>query len=112
MNTQRSYDEYEVDGIASRKYSYGKYRYQVSFKGYDEVTKHLPRDDPDLENCQQLIDDFNSKHPLGSLPYDKPTDKRHYLQQATGGARRSARLHFAKVKALPTVWSSLLRFGG
>eukprot|EP01052_Picozoa_sp_SAG31_P054818 SAG31_NODE_14797_length_787_cov_0.892442_1_plen_134_part_00 len=68
-------DEYEVDGVTSCKYTYGKYRYAVSFKGHDEQTKHLPRDDADLEKCQKLIDEFDAKHPHGSLPKDKPTNE-------------------------------------
>eukprot|EP01052_Picozoa_sp_SAG31_P016499 SAG31_NODE_1095_length_9928_cov_5.441042_2_plen_136_part_00 len=88
-------DEYEVDGITSRKYTYGKYRYAVSFKGYDETTKHLPRDDPDLENCQQFIDDFDARHPLGSLPHDQQTDKDVYLSGQSGQRRRSTRLRHA-----------------
>ena len=97
-------EEYEVDGISSRKFKYGKYRYAVSFKGYDEDTKHLPREDPDLEHCQKLIDDFNGKHPFGSLPYDKPADRNQYLQKTTGGTRRSNRLRMAVALASPTIW--------
>ena len=97
-------EEYEVDGIASRKYTYGKYRYSVSFKGFDECHKHLPRTDPDLENCQALIDEFDRRHPFGSLPYDKPSDKDAFLSTQQGPTRRSTRLRHALGEIMTGCW--------
>ena len=33
--------------------------------------------------CQRLLDEFDQRHPLGSLPYDKPEDTRLYKETTT-----------------------------
>ena len=47
---------------------------------------------PNFEGCQRLLDEFDQRHPLGSLPYDKPEDMRLYKETTTEArARRSTR---------------------
>ena len=62
----------------SRRYLHGKYKYAVTYKGADEESKLLPRDHKDFEGCKKLIAEFDDKHPLGSLPFDKPEDQRKW----------------------------------
>ena len=84
--------EYEVDAVASRRFLRGKYKYSVSFKRWDQVSELQPRDAPNFEGCQRLLDEFDQRHPLGSLPYDKPEDMRLYKETTTEArARRSSR---------------------
>ena len=64
----------------------------VSFKRWDQVSDLQPRDAPNFEGCQRLLDEFDQRHPLGSLPYDKPEDMRLYKETTTEArARRSTR---------------------
>ena len=70
--------EWEVDGGSSRRYLHGRYKYAVTYKGADEESKLLPRDHKDFEGCKKLIAEFDTKHRLGSLPFDKPEDQRKW----------------------------------
>ena len=48
-------------------------------------------DAANFEGCQRLLDEFDQRHPLGSLPYDKPEDMRLYKETTTDArARRSS----------------------
>ena len=85
--------EWEVDGVSSRRYLRGKYKYAVTYKGGDEETKLLPKDSPDLRGCQELLNEFDEKHPLGSLPFDKPEDQRAWHERTRSQhTRRSTRV--------------------
>ena len=70
--------EWEVDGVSSRRYLHGRYKYAVTYKGADEESKLLPRDHKDFKGCKKMIAEFDDKHPLGSLPFDKPEDQRKW----------------------------------
>ena len=74
--------EWEVDGVSSRRYLHGKYKYRVTYKNSDEESPLRPRDHEDFNGCQELLAQFDAKYPFGSLPYDKPEDQRVY--QARG----------------------------
>ena len=73
--------EWEVDGVSSRRYLHERYKYRVSYKNSDEESPLRPRDHEDFNGCQELLAQFDAKHPLGSLPYDKPEDQRLYQDQ-------------------------------
>ena len=86
--------EWEVDGVSSRRYLHGKYKYRVSYKNSDEESPLRPRDHEDFNGCQELLAQFDLKHPLGSLLDDKPEDQRLYQdrrrqpQRPTRSSRR------------------------
>ena len=84
--------EFEVDAVSSRRFLRGKYKYAVSFKGWDEISPLQPRDAENFEGCQNVLNAFDDQHPLGSLPYDKPEDMRLYKETSgEARARRSSR---------------------
>ena len=84
--------EHEVDAVSSRKFLHNRYKYAVSFKKWDQVSPLQSRDAANFEGCQRLLDEFDQKYPLGSLPFDKPEDMRLYKESiADSRARRSSR---------------------
>ena len=85
--------EWEVDGVSSRRFLHGKYKYAVTYKGGDEESKLLQRDHQDFAGCQRLLDEFDERYPLGSLPDDSPDDqtKWHSSTRKQRGLRTSRR---------------------
>jgi len=68
--------EYEVDHVVSRRYNRRTYTYQVKFKGRTgDKSKFLAIDSLELQGCSTLLQEFDVKHPLGSLANDSPSDK-------------------------------------
>jgi hypothetical protein len=61
--------EYEVDAVSSRRFLRGKYKYAVSFKGWDEISPLQPRDAENLEGCQNVLDAFDEQHLLTAPLY-------------------------------------------
>ena len=70
--------EWEVDGVSSRRFLHGKYKYAVMYKDHDEESKLLPRDHQDFGGCQRMLNEFDTKYPKGSLPDDSPDDMRKW----------------------------------
>ena len=84
--------DHEVDAVSARRFLHGHYKYAVSFKGWDKESPLQRRDAENFEGCQRLFDEFDQKHPLGSLPSDKLEDMRVYKESTTEArARRSTR---------------------
>ena len=84
--------DHEVDAVSARRFLHGHYKYAVSFKGWDKESPLQRRDAENFEGCQRLFDEFDQKHPLGSLPSDKPEDMRVYKESTSEArARRSTR---------------------
>ena len=68
--------EYEVDYVVSRRYNRRTYTYQVKFKGRTgDKSKFLAIDSLELQGCSTLLQEFDAKHPFGSLANDSPPDK-------------------------------------
>jgi hypothetical protein len=89
--------EFEVDEVVDRKFSYGKYKYSVSFKGRSgDHSRYLPRDDDKLSGCQKLVSAYDEQFPFGSLRLDAPSDKRQY-DDARKATRKSGQLTNRKV---------------
>jgi hypothetical protein len=84
--------EFEVDEVVGRKFTYGKYKYSVSFKGRSgDHSKYLPRDSDHLTGYQKMLDAYDAQFPLGSLRSDEASDKRVY-DVARKVVRKSGRL--------------------
>jgi len=65
-----------VDYVVSRRYNRRTYTYQVKFKGRTgDKSKFLAIDSLELQGCSTLLQEFDAKHPFGSLANDSPPDK-------------------------------------
>ena len=86
-------EEHEVDQVHQRRFLHGSYKYQVSFKGWDQLSKNRVKDHPEFEGCQKLLEEFDAQYPIGSLKGDSPPDQRKWKQHVDAHPRRkSARL--------------------
>ena len=64
----------------------------MGWKGYDEQTSFLPKYHDDLAGCGTLIEEFNLRQPLGSLPKDSAKDTRVWSQSQMNLPKRRTRL--------------------
>ena len=104
--------EFEVDEVVGRKFTYGKYKYSVSFKGRSgDHSKYLPRDSDRLTGCQKMLDAYDAQFPLGSLRSDEASDKRVY-DEARKAVRKSGRLTNRRVNLRAELDAVLRRSGG
>ena len=64
--------EFEVDEVVDQKFTYGEYKYLVSFMGrVGDHSRYLPRDNDRLAGCQSLLDAYDEQFSLGSLRFDE-----------------------------------------
>ena len=83
--------EYEVGEVVQRKVLHGHYKYELSYKGWDESTKLLKRSHDDFKQCQSLLDEFDAAHPFGSLRGDQPSDCRKFEDRLKNRPRQRQR---------------------
>ena len=61
--------EYEVERILKSKRHYGKIKYYVKWKGYDETPEAVTWEPiENLTNAQDLVDEFHKNHPMMPRP--------------------------------------------
>lgn len=71
--TESDSDEYEVEAIRDRRIKDGKIQYLIKWKNWPEISNSW-EDEPNLDNCRELVAEFLKKRFREKKKQQKPID--------------------------------------